>query len=59
MKDMGCGPLTKYEAAKAYLEVTKQFEIDHNQDFCGTSIIIGMKKLCTVLPIFSLCFGKF
>ena len=44
MKDMGCGPLTKYEAAKAYMEVTEQFERDHNQDFCGTSIIIGNDK---------------
>ena len=26
MKDLGCSPLSKYEAAQQYLEVTKQFQ---------------------------------
>lgn len=44
MQDLGCRPLTKYEAAQQYREVTAQFEADHSEDFCGTSVIIAQSR---------------
>ncbi len=43
-KDLGCAPLSKYEAARAYLEVTTQFEQDHSSDYCGTAVIIAQSR---------------
>ena len=41
---LGCSPLTKYEAAQQYLEVTSQFESDHIHDYCGTAVIIAQSR---------------
>lgn len=44
MRDLGCRPLSKYEAAQQYIQVTSQFEADHRNDFCGASVIIAQSR---------------
>ena len=41
---LGCDPLTKYQAAQQYLQVTAKFEADHSQDYCGTAVIIAQSR---------------
>ena len=41
---IGCDPLTKYQAAQQYLQVTSKFEADHSQDYCGTAVIIAQSR---------------
>ena len=41
---LGCDPLTKYQAAQQYLQVTSKFEADHSQDYCGTAVIIAQSR---------------
>ena len=41
---LGCDPLTKYQAAQQYLQVTAKFEADHLQDYCGTAVIIAQSR---------------
>ncbi len=44
MKDQGCRPLSKVEAAQAYLDITAKFEADHADEYCGTSVIIAQSR---------------
>ena len=41
---LGCDPLTKYQAAQQYLQVTSKFEADHSQNYCGTAVIIAQSR---------------